>query len=298
MTFVRRILTVGAHLKATLGLMIDTGVCLIRIALESRWDSTDFSTGRSKACVLGTGPSLNIDVKHISTIDRTTTTFFCVNDFFKSDHFVDIKPDNYVLVDPDYWNDGLYNEVARSLINSIADATWPLAVWIPVTAKGSKLVQQVNILGIRHFFFNKTPLSGLRIVKSQLFHHRLAMPHPQNVLVSAITIAIWTGAKEIELFGADHDWHKDIDISEDNILQSRNRHTYQEKDIFQPFYKSTKASVNDVKITFTIAEIFHAWAVLHRSYEQLQLLADERGVKILNCGSNSFIDAFERKKKN
>jgi acetyltransferase-like isoleucine patch superfamily enzyme len=285
MTSIRVILQVGAHVKSAFGRMIDTGVCLIRIALESKWDSTDFHSGRRLACVLGTGPSLNIDIKHISTNDRTSTTIFCVNDFYKSEHFVDIKPDNYVIVDPDYWNDGLYTEVASNLINTVADATWPLVVWIPVTARGSEFVRQVNSHGIRHLFFNKTPLSGVGFVKSHLFRHRLAMPHPQNVLVAAITIAIWTGAEEIELFGADHDWHRDITISEDNILQTRHRHTYLDKEFFQPFYKPATTSINNEKMTFTIAEIFHAWGVLHSSYEQLQLLSDERGVKIYNCGS-------------
>jgi hypothetical protein len=295
---VSKVLKIGLKCKLLYDESVNTIVCLVRVLVESRWR---FNVPRSSypvAYILGTGPSLNVDIEKITTLDLEASTFFCVNDFYKSNYFIKLKPENYIIADPDYWSDSLYKNQSKRLIDCLSIIGWPITLWIPVVAGKSIFVNEAKKAGIHCLFYNKTPLAGNNIVDSILFKLKLAMPRAQNVLVAAIGIAIWSGSKEINLFGADHDWHRDIIVSDENILMMRDHHFYDEKNSSRPFYKPNNNLLDGCLTTFTVSEIFQAWATLHKSYQQLQVLASGCGVRIFNCGSNSFIDAFKRKQLN
>lgn len=270
-------------------------MCLLRVLIQSDKFKLDFGCCNKASYILGTGPSLRIDLIALNKLDRSKYNIYAVNEFYKTDDFFILKPENYVLVDPDYWNDKQYENLSLPLSQFIRTVSWPLNVWLPTEARRSRLVKVLSgydLLTVK--FFNNVPLSGSKLMCFVLFRMKLALPRCQNVLVAAISIAIWNGSKLVNLVGADHDWHKDIALSSNNVLLTKCNHVYGMADNFRPFYKPAQFGTNAAVETFRISEIFFAWMHVHKSYELLEFLSSKMGVKILNCGSNSFIDAFER----
>lgn len=295
MTISKNLLAFGFAFKKVLGDLTESVVCLIRILIESKWRPNPISAGEKRdTYVLGTGPSLFADIKIFNLINRSEINIICVNDFYKSKYFKILCPDHYVIADPDYWNDSLFDSVSKGMVEAASSVTGNIYFWLPLKAKESMLDIELRRANSAVIYYNTTPLSGISYVKLACFRKKLAMPRPQNVLVAAISIGIWMGSKKINLLGADHDWHKDISVSMHSKLQIRNNHAYDGDECFTPFYKPSKGSANESRMVFTVSEIFQAWATVHQSYECLQMLSKRCGVKILNRSSNSFIDAFER----
>ena len=294
MTFSKKLLSFGFLITKIFGRLIDTVICIIRVMIESRINKFPLTRGGGMAYVLGTGPSLNSDLGHLLS-HLSGAEIFCVNDFYKSNYFNILKPKYYVIADQDYWGESRFKEIISPLIDAIVQANWEISLYLPVTARNSILDREARVMDLKVYFYNKTPLAGSAKVSSLLFKRRMAMPRPQNVLVAAIALAMWSGCKQINILGADHDWHNEIQVSNQNILKTKVRHSYDEQEVFRPFFKPRTGSVDQVPVTFTVAEIFLAWSMIHRSYELLNVLAIKEGVEIYNCGSSSFIDAFNRK---
>jgi hypothetical protein len=116
------------------------------------------------------------------------------------------------------------------------------------------------------------------------------MPKAQNVLIAALFVAINMSYKKIYLFGADHSWHETIELNSKNIVCFRDAHFYDNDDAHLiPFYKGYAN-----QDTFTMQELFDAFATMFRGYDMLQVYARSLGCKIYNLSSKTFVDAFER----
>ena len=273
---------------------LNTCISILKIAALSRSTPSLPKANTKKCIVLGNGPSLrkalDSNYKHFEG-----NSMIAVNGFALSSDYKQLRPRYYVLLDPGIWNAD--QTLIDAMVKAIADNTsWELHVMIPRQAKGTR---RMAILTenkcIQIHYLNYVVYKGWNVPGYFFWKRNLAMPQCHNVLVAALFLAINFGYKEIELAGADHNWHETLVMKDDNVLCLRHIHFYdqEERVSYQPFYKGASS-----KQTFRMDEIFYSWAHVFFGYWRIKEYANHLGVTIFNISSPSFVDAFERKKLN
>lgn len=243
--------------------------------------------------ILGNGPSLKDDLVNIcSDFPSDNADFLCVNSFADSEYFEKIKPKHYVLIDPHAFKERLYEERLVKFKNNLLvslkhKTTWDLNIYVPKYYLNSEFVNSIKAnKNIRVIPINNIPLKGgFWGVKKKLFSWGLGNPIFQNVLVASIFIGIQKGYKNIEIYGADHNWTRNLLVSEGNLVILKNDHFHQKENIV-----IKDESGNPKKLHKFLDQI----ALMFKEYHTLSLFAKYKGVKIVNRTSESFIDAFER----
>lgn len=245
--------------------------------------------------ILGNGPSLKSDLVAGNFLFNNKKCM-CVNDFAKSDYFETVKPVYYVLIDPDYWRQNSLSTLIRTreevytLIND--KTTWDMALILPMHARSHyDWTQRFDNRKVRIHFFNAIPISGFKALNHFLYKYNFGMPHAQNVLVAAIFIAINAGYKNIFLHGADHSWHEDIAVNDENIVCYKNKHFYDETEnvSLTPWEKGDISGV-----TWKMHELLSALAKMFEGYHYVKAYADYRYARVFNASHKSHIDAFQR----
>lgn len=247
--------------------------------------------------MLGNGPSLSKSLSTSRAIFRDRD-IYCVNTFAVSEYFTEIKPSHYVLADPTFWllNVSDIDRTCRlALFDRIIDsATWPMVVLAPhEMRKGMEWRSFCRTAAIRCpnisvQYFNRTPVNGFKCFRHLIYRASLGMPTAYNVLVAALFLAINAGYENIYFLGADHSWHQNIVVKNDNLLYIKDSHFYDLKTNYKLFDKGKAGEL------FKVHEVFLGWGRLFEVYILLNEYAQSRGVSIINVSLESFIDAFQR----
>jgi hypothetical protein len=244
-----------------------------------------------KCVVLGSGPSLKQTMALRGR--EANTSYLAVNTFVFSDNYEHMQPEFYVVLDPGMWLSNA--ETPMKTMEMLKEKTvWNMVLLIPYSARKSRFATELSKHAFIHVqFVNYVVCKGFPSVMHYFFRKNLAMPQSQNVLVAALFLATNIGFKEIELWGADHDWHKTLFVDEQNVVCVKQIHFYeQEQEVkYLPFFKGLH-----VKETFRMDEIFLAWAKVFYGYHVVKNYADSCGVTIRNATPGSFVDAFQRMK--
>ncbi len=271
---------------------LNTVISLLKIAIMSKKAPNLPRANHDKCIVLGNGPSLRtlIDA-HADYF--TNCSLIAVNGFALSADYQVLKPRYYVLLDPGIWlADSPWID---AMLKAIADNTsWELHLMIPHQAKGSKRIQLLQQNDhINMHYLNYVVYKGWNGPGYFFMKKNMAMPQCQNVLVAALFQAINLGYKEIELAGADHNWHESLVLNDDNVVCVKHLHFYdnQVQVTHKPFYKTAATEE-----TFRMDEIFRAWALVFHGYWRMKDYASHCGAHISNISDPTFVDAFERKK--
>lgn len=275
-----------------------TLLTIIRIVKNYRFACSLPTTQKenSEIHILANGPSLKSTLADAGTFFNDKDCMF-LNYFVKSDFYEFIKPKYYVLMDPNFWTNDCLEEIVeiREQIYSlmVSKTTWSMSLILPMYAKKSfdwtgRFKDNSNI---RIYFYNATPISGFKAIMHYLFKQGLGIPHAQNVLVAAIFLAINIGYVKIYLHGADHSWHEDLILNDNNVVCIKDRHFYDKSDdvSLTPWKKGGKSGS-----TWKMHEILMALAKMFEGYQILEEYAKYRNIKILNASKKTNIDAFER----
>ncbi len=242
-----------------------------------------------KCVVLGSGPSLKQAMAQRGR--EANTSYLAVNTFVFSESFELMQPEFYVVLDPGMWLSDAETPM-KTMEMLKQKTTWNMVLLIPYSARKSRFATELSKHSyIQVQFVNYVVCKGFESVMHYFFRKNLAMPQSQNVLVAALFLATNIGYGEIELWGADHDWHKTLFVDDQNVVCVKQIHFYeQEQEVrYLPFYKGLH-----VKETFRMDEIFFAWAKVFHGYHVVRNYATSRGVTIRNATPGSFVDAFER----
>lgn len=271
-------------------------VSLLKVAIRSR-HTTRLPSRQLPICsVLGNGPSLNESLADQFDSIRQTE-IVCVNNFAHADVFLRLRPQNYVISDPNYFvftEQTIDRDDIRKTLSIFQERVdWPMTLYVPHFAKGSYLlakIEQSNPL-IKAVYFNYTVVRGFRGFMFWLYAKGLGMPQAQTVIIAALTLMINRKFDTIYLYGADTSWHEQIRLNDQNQLLIKQIHFYDKpKDItHQPVYSDAQR-----QRTFSMASQFLSLHKVFRGYEVLRDYADYRGVRIVNASAKSYIDAFER----
>jgi hypothetical protein len=279
--------------KATSAFLFDllnTFLSALKIVVQSRRTGRFPAPAGETCVVLGNGPSLKTSLKKNPGHFRNKS-LLCVNTLCFSPEYEILKPSYCIMLDPGIWlSDG---EFVHNLKNTLVQKTsWSLTVFLPWQAKKSALIRSIEEnKHIKICYFNYVVYRGFARIGHFFYRHKLATPQSQNVLVAALAMAVNLGYKRIELFGADHDWHKNLHVGDDNIVTIRQVHFYENEEHIKylPFYKGMHR--ND---TFRMDEAFHSWSLVFAGYRRVNEYAKSVNCAIYNGSETSFVDAFER----
>jgi len=251
---------------------------------------------RGDACyILGNGPSLNKDIEKCK-IRSESKNLIVVNSFASSDLYTKLMPNYYVLADPAYYIDSLDQQVLLSINKFFVDlkekSTWPIILFVPF--EGQKRIQ--NLLkentNITVTGFNKVNTwKGFKWFDRWVYNHQWAIVSGYNVIMTALHIAIAAGFNIIYLLGVDHTWHKNVVVSENNLLYEYDTHFYDKESM-----KPTPVLIEEPnKVRFLkLHELLNILNKAFETYHYIEDYAKYKKVKIFNCTSDSYIDAFER----
>jgi hypothetical protein len=271
----------------------NTFISFLKVMLLSRLNvRLPQSTGHT-CILLGNGPSLNQSLqKHRDFFRRHT--LICVNRFCLSEEYTLLKPAYCVMLDPGFWLNEEDEGIKRTLTLLIERTTWDLQLLLPQNAKGSAFIKKIEKHNPRIIisYFNYTVFKGFTGIAHYAYKKNWGMPQSQNVMVAAIFLAINMHFKTIYIVGADHSWHQDLYVNDQNQLCIKDVHFYANQQNGTPrlFHKDAQH-----RETFTMYEVFQAFGKAFYGYQLLRAYADFCNATIYNASEVSFIDAFERK---
>jgi len=289
-------LMAGLKLGIFLSKVVQTCISLVRIILLSR-PVPPLPPPRKRACsILGNGPSLNTSIeKHLSVMQETELV--CVNRFSTSDYYEQLKPENYVMIDPLFFSEeGRTRDIIVSTFDALrAKTTWELNLYVPHKARHSAILKELLAQrpNIKPVYFNYTIFEGVDFIKHFVFEKGIAMPQCENVLVATLFLMINRNFDVIYLYGADHSWHEQLRIREDNVLTLKDVHFY-DADATKVKEEVLYNSVSKEKST--MSRQFLSYSKAFRGYEVIKDYADskKKNTKIYNASAKSYVDAFER----
>jgi hypothetical protein len=270
---------------------------ILKIILLSKLSLKLPKSTLKKAAILGNGPSLKTTLANDLDFIKTTD-IYAVNLFSLSAEYTQIKPQNYVILDPAFFlfnpeNDGRA-DIKKALACLIKDTTWVMKLFVSYKVKKSYFVQQIiqSNQNIQFCYFNYTIVEGFSWFRHRIFNLNLGMPQCQNILACALFLAIRRRYDEIYLFGADHSWHEEIRVNENNEIEVKQVHFYDNASQV----KHAKILDVNTKVHSDLQTIFLSLHKAFYGYHILKQYANYQSVDVLNASTKSYIDAFERVK--
>lgn len=270
---------------------INTFVSVLKILVQSGF-GIQLPLAQSESCiVLANGPSLKLSLEQHPEFFKQHP-LICVNTFALTPEFTSLKPAYYVILDPFFWEKE--NEAINETFKNLEEKTnWDLHLLIPNHAKNQKAFTRLRKNPhIKITPYNYTVFKGFAGWAHWFYKKNLAMPQSFNVTIAALFMGINMGYKKIYLTGADHTWHENLHMSEDNILHTKVAHFYENE--VQVSYKPYFKGSDPQRGTQKAHEFFDIWSRTFKGYWNLKAYADYRRCTIYNASAISFIDAFER----
>lgn len=273
---------------------INTLLSVLKVIVQSRFYIRLPIAKSSKCIVLANGPSLKQALEKNQDV-FTQNPLICVNTFAVTPEFSKLKPSYYVMLDPFLWE--MENKTNNTVFKNLEEKTdWKLHLLIPKQVIKHPVFQNLqkknkNILLTP---FNYTVFKGFSNIANWFYKKNLAMPQSLNVTITALFLGINMGYKEIILVGADHTWHENLHMSDENILHTKVTHFFEnDTEIkYSPFYKSGDPH----KGTLKAHEFFDIWSRTFYAYMLIADYAKKHHCTIINASEGSFIDAFKRAK--
>ncbi|MBL7890819.1 MAG: DUF115 domain-containing protein [Bacteroidia bacterium] len=272
---------------------INTCLSIMKIVIKSKFKNKLPHAASNTCYVLANGPSLKQSLeKHYEKISKSE--LICVNTFSITNEYRQLKPKYYVMIDPFFWNGK--TEVVINTLKAITEKTdWPMYLLVPQAATKSVAFQNIVAKNKNVILtpFNYTVFKGYEKAAFWFYRKNLAMPQSLNVAITALFLSINLGFKEVYLLGADHTWHENLHMSDDNVLHTKVTHFYEnDQEIkYIPFLKAGNPNV-----TQKAHEFFDIWSRTFSAYMILERYSKFHHCKIYNASEVSFIDAFTRKK--
>ena len=239
-----------------------------------------------KCLVLGNGPSLANEVERVLKLSQECDTI-CVNTIYKMDLFWSVKPRFYVFVDPMLFDKSdKTKKLKEETITAFKKIDWDMTLIIPCYFRKNHIVNELQSKYVKILFVNVVPVSkGLNKYRHFIYDKQLGMPKSQNVLNCVLYLTVLWKYKTVYLFGADHSWLKDLSVDDENYVLFGQRHAFDKKKEDMQLTRSKQ---------FTMMSLLRDWANMFESHMLIQEYAESKGVSIINCTKNSFIDAYPR----
>jgi hypothetical protein len=265
---------------------------ICKIVLLSKYRVVLPKIQHNNLIILANGPSLN-DAIRDEDITLSNSDILCVNLFPLSRFWNLLKPQYLVILSLEFLYGKSENSNEKLLeLNSVllSQTNWPVVVFVPynLNLQDHPISQITTNSNITIQKINTTPVEGNIRIAHWLFQTNLGMPRPHNVLIPSLMLGINMGYRQIEIYGADHSWLKDISVDDKNRALINQKHFYDlNKTSSKPMhYKGARPR--------RLHEILHKFYLSFKGYHTIKAYSEIKGVRILNKTNGSFIDAFDR----
>ncbi len=265
-------------------------IWLQRILRQGSWKKLQYSleNNNKELWILGNGPSLATQLQeHLD--EFLQHDIMCVNHVATAEQFKQLKPKYYVLMDPGFFNQqGLSNEIkdkVKETYDAIHDKVdWHMYFILPVQARVNQIfinyISQNPMVHIRYISTMK--FYGYSWLRAILLDKQYCSFGSINVLIPGLYAAIQMGYKNIVLFGAEHSWHNQLYITDNNRVAMMDPHFYGQNEHCRILEDED------------IGDVFACMSEAFKSYKELDFYAQKKDICIENATPGSYIDAFRR----
>lgn len=233
--------------------------------------------------ILGNGNSLK---SVVDTMARDCD-YMVMNAHILHPSYMELKPRYYVLADPTFFHPKANYDGTEIVKRILAETNWPMTLFVPWEHARDVGIKSTEWVTVQHI--NQTRYVGPEQHRKYVYEHNLAMPNVNNVLASAIYLAIYMGYKNVELYGVEHSWTRDLYVNKNNHTCIKDSHFFDAEDV------DANVIIDGMGCPMKFYEVLRLYADYFPAYWELRALAENHGCKIINCAPNSFIDAFEKK---
>ena|GEM_PF-577180 len=217
---------------------------------------------------MANGPSLNLqDLRLLKN-----EVVIAVNSFYHHADLETISPAFWIVADPLYWEDP--KTYLMPLLEGLQQTGGMNRLFIPTGA--FQLMQQINYgpsTDVHYFHYDWSIHDPLEIDFS-----RPVPPFGQNVVSTALMLALHLGGHPIYLLGCDHNWWA---WTAETYHESHHEH----------FYKGPTLTIQE---EMGFEQLQRTIVVQRHQYEVLHAFARDRGVAILNATEGGVLDVFPR----
>lgn len=248
-----------------------------------------------RLAVLGNGPSLRGEMQRI--IDAANgggTDMMAVNFFALGEEFTAIRPQYYVLSDPQFFRKAGRSQRVEALYRALGEKVdWPMTLYVqfynPERFDYSAAVGHNP--AIRIVRFHTTVFHGFRPVEFWCYRHGLGSGNFGTVVQNGEFIGLLLGYRHIDLYGVDHTLLDGLTVDDSNRLCRVQSHYYDPAPAApEPIF----VNATDPPQPYTMHTYLAETAELFRGHEVLRDYARSIGARIVNRTHGSMIDAYDR----
>lgn len=197
---------------------------------------SELNKKNNTALIFGNGPSLNVILNQTVKLDNAD--IFVCNGFATTNSYEILKPRNYVLLDPLYFDfDNKYvkeriNNVIETWDAIISKTTWKINLYTSVLDDASyKFIKSKITSNIT--WVNILPLSFKGNQKYKYIINGLGLLGGQTVTHFSLQIALLKRYEEVFLCGVDLDWVENIKYDyNNNKVYLLNKHFFDETKLY------------------------------------------------------------------
>jgi hypothetical protein len=293
--------------------IFQTTISIAKITIRSRIFLPKFKPHAPQVLILGTGPSAKNAMDFLKE-QSINIPIMAVNKFSTQPEFFELKPYYYLMLDKCFFDfsETVYAHPAKHpmvafkpdfektqrTINETWDAlklvNWPITFFVPQLYSNSFIINHIKSVNknISFTIYNYTVINGFNYFKNWIYNQRLGSPQCENVINSCIMTCAQFGFSKIYIAGADHNFHMNIHVDDDNTIITTENHFYIDKNVKHPLLKQNPDGTTRKT---TLKEVFQSLVKVHAGYEETQRYANYRGVSIFNLTPGGYLDSFPRK---
>lgn len=256
--------------------------------------AADMNPSRRLA-VLGNGPSLRDELPRlIARRECERTDMMAVNFFALGDEFTIVRPQYYVLSDPQFFRRAGRSERVENLYRALGErVNWPMTLYVQYY--NPERFDYRAAVGanpnIRIVPFHTLVFRGLRSVEFWCYRHGLGSGNFGTVVQNGEFIGLLLGYRQIDLYGVDHTLLDGLTVDDRNRLCRTQSHYYDSAPAApEPIF----VNATDPPRPYTMHTYLAETAELFRGHEVLRDYARSIGARIVNRTRGSMIDAYER----
>ena len=256
--------------------------------------AADMNPSRRLA-VLGNGPSLRDELPRlIARREWERTDMMAVNFFALGDEFTVVRPQYYVLSDPQFFRRAGRSERVENLYRALGErVNWPMTLYVQYynPEQFDYRAAVGDNPNIRIVPFHTLVFRGLRSVEFWCYRHGLGSGNFGTVVQNGEFIGLLLGYRQIDLYGVDHTLLDGLTVDDRNRLCRTQSHYYDSAPtVPEPIF----VNATDPPRPYTMHTYLAETAELFRGHEVLRDYARSIGARIVNRTRGSMIDAYER----
>lgn len=256
--------------------------------------AADMNPSRRLA-VLGNGPSLRDELPRlIARREWEHTDIMAVNFFALGDELTVVRPQYYVLSDPQFFRRAGRSERVENLYRALGERVdWPMTLYVQYynPEQFDYRAAVGDNPNIRIVPFHTLVFRGLRSVEFWCYRHGLGSGNFGTVVQNGEFIGLLLGYRQIDLYGVDHTLLDGLTVDDRNRLCRTQSHYYDSAPAApEPIF----VNATDPPRPYTMHTYLAETAELFRGHEVLRDYARSVGARIVNRTRGSMIDAYER----